>query len=145
MLERMTALLRSKDLCVLATDSGNGPYCSLMAYLTDDEGKNVYLATYKTSQKYTNLRNRPRVSLLVDSRENRANENNPAQALTITGLFQPWTPDEQDEQEHIRNRFLQKHPDLEPILQDPDCEIVRIKPTSLLLLDGPTQATKLEL
>jgi len=33
MLDQMKALAREKNTCVLATDAGGKPYCSLMAYV----------------------------------------------------------------------------------------------------------------
>ena len=41
MLERMKALAKEKDICVLATASGSNPYCSLMAYVTDDACREI--------------------------------------------------------------------------------------------------------
>ena len=44
MIERMKELVRRKDICVLATVAENKPHCSLMAYVTDDECKEIYMA-----------------------------------------------------------------------------------------------------
>jgi len=37
MIEKIKALVREKDTCVLATVSENSPHCSLMSYVTDSE------------------------------------------------------------------------------------------------------------
>ena len=36
MLKEMKTLARQKNICVLATVDGQKPYCSLMAYATDE-------------------------------------------------------------------------------------------------------------
>ena len=62
MIERMIELLRSKDLCVLATVSGGVPHCSLMAYAPDETGRSLYMTTRQATTKFENLRENPRVS-----------------------------------------------------------------------------------
>ena len=59
MLERMKALVREKDICVLATVEGSKPHCSLMAYITDDNCLEFYLVTHRHTAKYRNLMENP--------------------------------------------------------------------------------------
>jgi len=47
MIEKMKALVREKDVCVMATVSGGKPHCSLMAYVTDDDCSEIYMVTHK--------------------------------------------------------------------------------------------------
>lgn len=75
MLEGMKKLLKSKDTCVLATASGNEPHCSLMSYAVNDDCREIYMMTFRSTRKYENLLSNPVVSLLVDTRE----EDNPAE------------------------------------------------------------------
>jgi len=91
MLEKIKELVRKKNICVLATVSGNRPYCSLMAYISDEYYKEIYMVTHRNTTKFNNLQNSPWVSLLIDSRETQPRSN--AQALTISGVFIP-VPDE---------------------------------------------------
>ena len=69
MLEKMKNFVKKKNICVLSTISGNKPYCSLMAYITDETCKEVYMVTHKNTTKFNNLQKNPWVSLLIDSRE----------------------------------------------------------------------------
>ena len=71
MLERMKAVVREKDICVLATVSGDKPHCSLMAYAADDDCREIYMVTHRKTNKYKNLKENPAVSLLIDTREER--------------------------------------------------------------------------
>jgi hypothetical protein len=38
----MKSLLKANSMCVLATSSDDKPHCSLMAYVTDDEGDTLF-------------------------------------------------------------------------------------------------------
>ena len=135
----MIELLRSKDLCVLATVSGGVPHCSLMAYAPDETGRSLYMTTRKDTTKFENLRENPRVSLLVDTRDEPAGEaGNPTRALTVSGRYEPLGSEAEKEQ--ARAALRKRHPRLAPILEDPEAAILRIRIESFLLLDGPVNA-----
>jgi len=136
MLEKMTALVRKKNVCVLSTVSDNKPYCSLMAYITDDTCKEIYMVTHKNTTKFNNLQKNPSVSLLIDSRETQPRSN--AQALTIGGVFIPLIDD--NKRQNIRDRMLESFPHMKNFLHHPESEIIRIKINSFLLLDGLTES-----
>lgn len=135
-LEKMKALVRKKNVCVLATVSDNKPYCSLMAYITDDACKEIYMVTHKNTTKFNNLQKNPSVSLLIDSRETQPRAN--AQALTIDGVFIPLI--DEDKKQNIRDRMLESFPHMKNFLHHPESEIIRIKINSFLLLDGLTES-----
>ena len=132
MLEKMTALVSKKNVCVLATVSDNKPYCSLMAYITDGSCKEIYMVTHKNTTKFNNLQKNPSVSLLIDSRETQPRSN--AQALTIDGVFIPLIDD--NKRQNIRDRMLESFPHMKNFLHHPESEIIRVKINSFLLLDG---------
>ena len=62
-------LLQANRTCVLATVSEGEPHCSLMSYATDDDCREIYMATHRDTKKYKNLTANPSVSLLIDTRE----------------------------------------------------------------------------
>lgn len=138
MLDRMIDLLRSKDFCVLATAAGDRPHCSLMAYVTDPSCRCLYMTTSKGTTKFRNLCQNPRVSLLVDTRNEKEDSDQTTQALTVAGRFEPV----EDETELCRARTaLQKrHPGLGTLLEGENAAVLRIRIESFLLLDGPDQA-----
>lgn len=138
MLEKMKALAREKDICVLATVSGGKPYCSLMAYVTDEDCREIFMVTLKSTTKYANLTQNPSVSLLIDTREEDFGPNRPkAKALTISGTFQPL---EEARKNSVRSRLLAKHPHLGEFAEHPDAEVFSIKVDSFLLLEGVKDA-----
>jgi nitroimidazol reductase NimA-like FMN-containing flavoprotein (pyridoxamine 5'-phosphate oxidase superfamily) len=139
MLEKMKALVKEKDICVLATVSAGNPHCSLMAYVTDEDCREIYMVSYRQSRKYENLIKNPSVSLLIDTREDHRGSRRPeAKALTVSGTFQKI--DEEAKRARIRSRLMGRHPHLKEFMNHPDAEIMCIRINSFLLLNGLTEA-----
>jgi nitroimidazol reductase NimA-like FMN-containing flavoprotein (pyridoxamine 5'-phosphate oxidase superfamily) len=144
LLDRIRDLVRGRDICVLATVSGQRPHCSLMAYLADDECGEIYMVTGRQTTKYKNLSANPEVSLLIDTREEHASGNRQnARALTVDGTFKPI--EEEGKKRRIAGRFRERHPHLKAIMDDPDSQLVCVKVRSFLLLDGVADAHFVEL
>ena len=139
MLEEMKALAKQKDICVLATVSDGNPHCSLMAYATDDDCREIYMITQKGTKKYKNLIKNPSVSLLIDTREEQV-DSHPlqAKALTIAGLFQEI--DDEYKKRLARARLLERHPYLAGFIDQTDTELICIKAISFLVLNGLKEA-----
>ncbi len=141
MLAEMMRLIRERDLCVLATVEGDRPYCSLMAYASDPEGSELYLATLRATRKYRNLAANPAVSLLIDTRETRPREE--ALALTIEGECR--VIEEPEHRAAAGRRLAAAHPHLASLLDKPDTAILAVRPRRLLLLKGVHEAHYAEL
>jgi nitroimidazol reductase NimA-like FMN-containing flavoprotein (pyridoxamine 5'-phosphate oxidase superfamily) len=139
MLDKMKALVREKDLCVLATVSDDKPHCSLVAYTTNSEGTEIYMVTHKKTRKYRNLIANPWVSLLIDTRdENMGATHLKTRALTVSGMFE--AIQDTARKDHIRVELLEKHPHMTEFVKDPDAEVFSIRIESFLLLEGLTNA-----
>ena len=139
MLEKMKALIKEKDICVLATTSADKPHCSLMVYVTDEDCREIYMVTYRQTRKYENLMKNPSVSLLIDTREEHLGSRRPnAKALTVSGSC--GKIEDENKRNHVRSKLLRRHPHVEEILKHPDAEILCIRVESFLLLDGLTDA-----
>jgi general stress protein 26 len=139
MLEKMKDIVKGNDLCVLATVSGGRPHCSLMSYISDEEGREIYLISQRQTRKYLNLIENPTVSLLIDTREKEQGERRIyIKALTVSGQFQ--TINDAGKKDLIRARFLKSHSHLTDFLNDPGAEIFSIKINSFQLLDGVKNA-----
>jgi len=139
MLEKMKALIKEKDVCVLATTSSDKPHCSLMAYVTDEDCREIYMVTHRQSRKYENLMKNPYVSLLIDTREEHLGSRRPdAKALTVSGTF--GKIDDENKRSHVRSKLMDRHPHVEEFLNHPDAEILCIRVESFLLLNGLTDA-----
>jgi len=133
--EKMRAIVKEKNLCVLATVSEGKPHCSLMSYASDEEGREIYMTSHRRTKKFANLMANPSVSLLIDTREeDRGSKRANVKALTVEGEFQKI--DDLARKELIRERLLRTHPHLIEFIHDPDAEIFAIKVKSFQLLDG---------
>ncbi len=138
-LEKMKQLAREKDMCVLATASGSTPHCSLMAYVVDDECRELYMAALKNTKKFKNLMENRDVSLLIDTREEHAGPlRSEAKAMTVAGTFQEI--EDRSQRHGIRAKLLERHPHLKEFMSHPDAEVFCIKICSFLLLDGLTDS-----
>jgi nitroimidazol reductase NimA-like FMN-containing flavoprotein (pyridoxamine 5'-phosphate oxidase superfamily) len=139
MLETMKAITRDKDICVLATVSGDVPHCSLMAYVSDESCSEIYMATHRNTRKYKNLSANPTASLLIDTREEHRGASRPrAKALTIEGTFRVIV--EEGKKKAVRARLLERHPHLKDFLDHPEAALLCLRIRSFLLLDGLTDA-----
>jgi len=139
MLENMKDIVKGNDLCVLATVSEGRPHCSLMSYISDEEGCEIYLISHKQTRKYLNLLENPNVSLLIDTREKEKGQRRiHIKALTVSGDFQ--TINDPGKKDLIRAKFLKRHFHLTDFLKDPGAEIFSIKIRSFQLLDGVKDA-----
>jgi nitroimidazol reductase NimA-like FMN-containing flavoprotein (pyridoxamine 5'-phosphate oxidase superfamily) len=137
MLEAMKDIIRKNDLCVLATVSEGSPHCSLMSYVSDESGHEIYLVSHRDTKKYLNMMQNPSVSLLIDNREeNPGQARSNIKALTVKGKFHAIT--EPAEKDAVRVRFQTQHPHLMEFLNDHGIEVFSIKIESLQLLDGVT-------
>jgi len=139
MIELMKRLAKENDICVLATVSGEKPHCSLMAYTTDDDCGEIYMATHRGTKKFKNLMENPSVSLLIDTREEHKGSHRPeAKAMTVSGAFERL--EDNQKKLWVRARLLNRHPHLKEFMDHPDAEVICIKIRSFLLLDGLTDA-----
>jgi nitroimidazol reductase NimA-like FMN-containing flavoprotein (pyridoxamine 5'-phosphate oxidase superfamily) len=139
MLKKMKDMVKANDLCVLATVSEGKPHCSLMSYVSDEEGRKIYLISQKRTKKYFNLMKNPTVSLLIDTREEEKSQRRiDIRALTISGEFE--TIRDTRERDLVRAKFSERHPHLIDFLNDPETELFSIKVRSFQLLDGVKDA-----
>ena len=132
MLKEMKAFAKEKNICVLATITGDKPYCSLMAYVTDENCEEIYMVTLRNTQKYKNLTENPAVSLLIDNREKSPRSG--AKALTVAGVYSKIESEEK--RKEVQAKFLAVHPHLTDFMNHPEAEILCIEIGSFLMLKG---------
>jgi nitroimidazol reductase NimA-like FMN-containing flavoprotein (pyridoxamine 5'-phosphate oxidase superfamily) len=137
MLEEMKALAREKNSCVMATIVDSRPYCSLMAYVTNNACTEIYMVTHRQTQKFKNLAENPAVSLMIDNRD--TSPRTAARAMTVEGVFQKIT--DSTKQIEVRRKLLSAHPHLDEFMGHPEAEVFQINIKSFLLLDGLTRAS----
>ena len=139
MIQKMKDLVKRKDTCVLATVTENNPHCSLMAYITDNDCREIYMVTNRQTTKFRNLTANASVSLLIDTREEHTGpDRHNTQALTVSGVYHEIM--DENKKARVRKNLLEKHPHIRDLMDMPDAEIFCVKITSFLLLDGISEA-----
>ncbi len=135
MRERIKAFLRDQDMCVLATTLEGKPHCSLMAYMTDEEGEWIYMVTHRGTTKYTNLLSNEQVSILVDNRcEGVSVDRSNLKALTVHGTFH--AVEDPEARARIIAQVRERHPHMGDFLSNPEAEVISVRAGSFLFLDG---------
>ena len=116
-------LLASQKLAVLSTRTPEGqPYASLVAFAATQDLRHILFATPKTTRKYVNLTEEPRVCLLIDNRSNQESDIHQAAAATILGVAEPAGNTDAS----FSRLYLSKHPYLEDFLRSPTCAWIRV-------------------
>ncbi len=122
--EFLRDLFSSQRFAVLATQKRGQPYGSLVAFMASNDLKNILFATTRTTRKYANIVNNPKVAMVVDNRSNRENDFNDATVVTITGKAHEA---EGSERKWLQKLFLKKHPSLRDFLFSPNCALLKVE------------------
>ncbi|MFO8032071.1 MAG: pyridoxamine 5'-phosphate oxidase family protein [Desulfohalobiaceae bacterium] len=138
--QQIVDLLQAQRFMVLCTQSEQGPYCSLLAFATSQDLKQVYFCTRRRTRKFQNLLQEPRVSFLVDDRQNQAQDLQQAQALTGIGVAA-----ETAKSDFAAEAFLARHSELTDFLQEKDCALVKVDVQSYFLVQKFEAVQRLDL
>ena len=117
-------LLLSQRFAVLSTQSGAGPYASLIAFWVSEDLSRVVFATMRQTRKFSYLLASPQVALLFDSRSNRDADVQEATAVTATGTAAELT--DEKARAAASGRFLARHPQLTSFVATPGCALVSV-------------------
>lgn len=122
--DALRELLVSQRLAVLATQGDGQPYGSLVAFAATSDLKYLLFCTRRSTRKYRNLREDPRVAFLVDNRSNQDSDLQDATAVTATGRAEETTGAEKDRYVGV---YLAKHPHLADFVRSPENALVRVE------------------
>lgn len=111
-------------LAVLGTLSRSGPYGNLVAFAATDDLATLLFATTRSTRKYGNLVETPRVSMVIDNRSNNENDFHEAVAVTATGSVKELHGTERDK---LQDHFLIKHPYLIDFVASPTCALIKLE------------------
>jgi len=123
--QEIAQLLSSQKLAVLSTQSSDGfAYASLIAFAATGDLQTILLATPKATRKFANIKNNPRVSLLIDNRSNEEEDFHDAKAVTVMGMAQEVELETAGEK--LAALYLDKHPYLDGFLHSPTTAFIQI-------------------
>jgi nitroimidazol reductase NimA-like FMN-containing flavoprotein (pyridoxamine 5'-phosphate oxidase superfamily) len=118
-------LFARQRLAVLSTSGEGQPYSSLVAFAPTPDLRHLLFATLRSTRKFANLMENPRVALLVDDRSNRETDLREALAVTATGQAREMTG--LSERRALLAEYLTRHPSLEVFASDPNCALVSVR------------------
>ena len=115
----ISKMLANNRFAVLATESQGKPHASFIAITATDDLLKLYFATYRNTQKYSNLMQNENVSILIENRN--AQEN--VQQISILTAFGKAKKLEVENCEAILNAHLVVHPEQNTFIRSSDCTI----------------------
>lgn len=136
-------MLEENNLCVLATCSNNLPNSSLMHYIYDSAGRNIFMLTLRGSVKHTNIAANPQVSLLIDTRVDLPQPGLPVMALTVYGKA-GFVQDPQTRQVLI-DQLVARFGSLAKLAGDSQCLVIQVHMEKMLLLDGVSDKSMIDI
>jgi nitroimidazol reductase NimA-like FMN-containing flavoprotein (pyridoxamine 5'-phosphate oxidase superfamily) len=116
-------LVTSQPLAVLSTEEQGRPYSNLIAFVSSEDLTFILFATMRSTRKYTNLRNEPRVSILIDDRRNEVIDFSEASAATVLGKALELEGRDREQYEIL---YLSRHPHLSDFLSSPACALFKV-------------------
>ena len=122
-LKNIAQLFESQSFAVLSTQKNDQPYSSLIAFAVNSDLNYFYFLTPNTTRKYENLKANPKVCILVNDSQNKADDVHNAVSVTGTGIAQ--TIDKSIEQTAL-DLYLKKNPNLKEFSKAPTTAFVRI-------------------
>ncbi|MFP4307837.1 MAG: pyridoxamine 5'-phosphate oxidase family protein [Desulfococcaceae bacterium] len=138
----LRALFAGQRLAVLATDDGDSPYTSLVAFFAADDLGRLLFATARSTRKYTNIAGNSNVSLLVDNRANAPADFRDAIAVTALGRAAEVS---ERERERLLPGYLAKHPHLAEFVGAPSCALMRVSVLRYLIVSRFQDVTELRM
>ena len=131
--ETVRRLLHEQHLAVLATQSGQQPYASLVAVVATPDLRALLFATPRATRKFANLQAEARAAMLIDSRRNRLDDFHDAAAATAVGRVVEVTPAERAACLAI---YLERHPHLRDFVTAPSCALMRLDVEAYHVVDA---------
>jgi nitroimidazol reductase NimA-like FMN-containing flavoprotein (pyridoxamine 5'-phosphate oxidase superfamily) len=122
-IDQLKEIFKTQKLATLATQEEDTPYVSLMAFAFSEDLTYLLVATKRSTRKYLNMIQRPGVSLLIDNRFNQINVFQDTLAVTCIGKAEPL---EGSQKGPFWELFLRRQPELESLVQSPDCALMKI-------------------
>jgi nitroimidazol reductase NimA-like FMN-containing flavoprotein (pyridoxamine 5'-phosphate oxidase superfamily) len=122
-IDQLKEMLKTQKLATLATQEETTPYVSLMAFAFTEDLTCLLVATKRSTRKFSNMIQRPGVSLLIDNRLNQADVFQDTLAVTCIGRAEVL---EEPQKGSFMELFLRRQPELESLVRSPDCALMKI-------------------
>jgi nitroimidazol reductase NimA-like FMN-containing flavoprotein (pyridoxamine 5'-phosphate oxidase superfamily) len=108
---------------VMATQQEGQPHASLMAFTPMNGIRDLIIATYRTTLKYSNLSKDGRVAVLINNYIATGPSKYRDLVITAHGIATEVTDDDRD---RVKRVYLARHPDFNDFLASSDCALLRV-------------------
>ena len=108
--DKLSELFATQKVAVVATQSNDQPYTSLVAFAASLDFKKLYFVTQRATRKLANIHLNPRIAVMIDNRTNKDSDIHNAIGVTITGTSRQLRG---DERQQALTYYLAKHPHME--------------------------------
>jgi nitroimidazol reductase NimA-like FMN-containing flavoprotein (pyridoxamine 5'-phosphate oxidase superfamily) len=128
--DRLRILDKIQLHAVLATDFAGQPYTSLIAFALTPDIQGLIFITPKSTRKYKNILKNKRISLLIDTRTNTAQDYMGTESVTLLGNAHSvrrgknWT--------RLAGIFAKKHARLKKIIPSPETALILVEITDCI-------------
>jgi nitroimidazol reductase NimA-like FMN-containing flavoprotein (pyridoxamine 5'-phosphate oxidase superfamily) len=140
--KQIRELFVKQKLAVLSTHHSGQPYASLIAFVGKKDLKKIFFITSRTTRKFENLSEDPRVAILINSSMNMASDFHEAVSVTALGTAKEINGTEKDE---ILIQDLTQHPYLEAFATSPTCAVVGVTITTYVMVKNFQQVMELHI
>lgn len=121
--KRIERVLSSQSIAVLGTSKDDEPYSSLVGFVVTDDLRELVFATMRQRLKYQNMAANPRVTLMIDDRDEQNHDFNETTSITIIGSAEDVKGGKREE---YTSSLVERHPVLSDFVSFPDCAIIRV-------------------
>jgi general stress protein 26 len=130
-IQKFKELAQNQSFAVLATDNKGQPYTSLVAFSLTNDGQSILFTTKSQTQKFRNIQRNPKVSLLIDNRENTARDLKNAAVITILGIAKPI-----EKNKKYIEVFIGRHPTLRSFVNSTYTALIKIKVEKVIIVSN---------
>ena len=135
-------ILNSRLTGVLATESEEGPWTTLVSFCPSQDMHTLWFATSRVTRKFSNLNSNNNVAILFDTRTNSVDDFYDASALTATGEAKELQGQERDQALEMMSEKLRF---LSSFLKSPSVAIIQVKVRKYVLVTSFQEVRELKL
>ncbi len=130
--DTIVEFLDSQRVAVLSTIGPKDPYSCLMSFDVTRNLDGVFFVTKRARRKYRNIVHNPRVSLVIDNRDNENFDLMGTKVITIIGSAVDYR---ESDIAVYRDLLKRKHPYLSEFIDEDDTVLIMLKPELVYIID----------